>query len=148
MPAPKQRLRRARERLGLEPQAVADSAGLDLPSYYDLETCDDELFTCIALRDLFNLCNVLRISPTNLFTDSPDEAPAERHGFPHLARCLRDHLASNHLSLDEFENRAGWSLSAFLDHPDTALDWNVDCLRAVCAQLNLNWLAYLSEPLP
>ena len=43
------RMRKARRRLGLEPEDVASKLGLSTPWYYDLETYPDEIVSTVSL---------------------------------------------------------------------------------------------------
>jgi hypothetical protein len=56
---------------------------------------------------------------------------------------LSMYLSQHHMSQAVFEDKAGWNLDGFITNPNAAWDWNVDCLRDLCGQLGVDWLAAL-----
>ena len=117
-------------------------AGMNRPSYYDLETCQDELTMTISLRELKRLCEALQIPAINLFADRP-QSEAERISPKELAGRIEQYVQLHTMSISEFENKVGFEIEECLKRPDGVLDWNIDCLRAVCGELGLDWHAAL-----
>jgi transcriptional regulator with XRE-family HTH domain len=131
------RLRSARERCGKTPAEMAAAMGMNLPSYYDLEGCDD-LYTSVSLQDIFQMCRLLGISPSYLFTrqeTSPDDAirPAD------LVVAIQRYCTEHQISVADFENEVGWELQSFLQDPQVGWEWNIDCIRDISKQLGLDW---------
>jgi transcriptional regulator with XRE-family HTH domain len=140
--SPEARLRLVRERSGKSPEEVASLAGMNGPSYYDLENCEDELTMTISLRELKRLCDVLQIPASNLFSDRP-QTKAERISPKELAARIKQYIQFHALNISEFENKIGFEIEECIRRSDSVLDWNVDCLRAVCGELGLDWYTAL-----
>lgn len=117
-------------------------AGIERPSYYDLETYEGELTMNISLRALKKLCDVLHIPVRNLFVGEA-ASMVERVSPEQLTERIAQHLHRYRLSISEFENKVGFRIAECLERPDEVLDWNIDCLRAVCGELGLDWPAAL-----
>jgi hypothetical protein len=132
----------ARELSGKTERAVANGIGLDLPSYYDLETHDDELELCLSLGELSKLCGFLGIVPAWLFSGNERVDPPIV-SLAQLADQLQSHVAHLKTTVSEFEHGIGWAVGPFLVDWRDALTWNVDCLRSVCSAVGVNWLAAL-----
>ena len=129
----------AREKITKTPQEIARLTGMSVPSYYDLESYDDEIYRTITLAELRELCTTLNIQARDLFVEKMQQ-PAEAVSFGALAEKLSKYLIAYTVSQAAFEAKVGWSLGAFLANPDVAWEWNVDCLRDVCAPLQVDWL--------
>jgi len=138
------RLRSARERLELTPQEVASAAGINLPSYFDLEEQEGELYSALSLGELRALCHKLRIKPAHLFREESDPSVAEEAiDFSRLAERINRYLIENDQSQATFESKVGWYLGGFLSSPEIASEWNVDCLRDICQELQIDWIRAL-----
>jgi transcriptional regulator with XRE-family HTH domain len=119
---PAQHLKGARERLGQTPEQVARAVGLTVATYYDLENCND-LYNAVSLGELALMHK---------------KAPIQLRV---LRDLVRQYLSDHTISLSTFEAKVGWNLGSFLEDPDVAYrEWNVDCLRAICRELGLDWL--------
>jgi transcriptional regulator with XRE-family HTH domain len=133
------RLKAARERAGKSPAELAAAMEISRPHYYDLESCNDELYMTVSLSELRRLCAELDISPRYLFSGE-QTASETSTSFSSLAKIVATYLDDNHMSLASFEDMVGWTLDDFTTTPERAWDWNVDCLRDVCAALGVQWL--------
>ncbi len=75
------RLRKARERLGLTPEEVASRMGLSAPWYYDLEAYPDEVVSTVSLAHLQVLGQTLGLEPVTILvggtivSDGPPRVP-------------------------------------------------------------------------
>jgi len=146
MPTPREQLVAARIQSGLSPNDMAAAIGLNAPAYCDLEAIESEIFMLISLAELRKICAMLRITPRDVFSDcGSTKLPTKPHNFAALADELREHLHHQRLSLDEFEEAAGWEVGTFLENPRAADTWSIDCLRDVCRELAVDWLGVLSD---
>lgn len=141
---PNERLKLLREKLGLSPNEMAVRLGVTSGAYYDWEDHDDDLPMTISLAELRNLSNLLGTTPLYIFTGE-SAAPDRRISFEHLADLVRKHLLQHGLTLEQFEDQAGWELKEFLSEPSAALKWNPDCLRHVSEALGISWVDALPE---
>ena len=141
------RIIQARERLQLRPQEVANAISMNRPSYWDLETVEDEIANAVCLRQIVALCNLLKLSPWELFTGFAQANDSEQTmNAQALVQLIPDHLIAKKLTLPEFEDKVGWRVEEVLSNPDLALEsWGLDCLRNVCAELGVNWLVVLES---
>ena len=137
------RLRDARIKSGRSPVDLAASCGISPSSYHDLEAFSDDLYMSMSLSELAALCRAIGIKMTDLFAEGLEVG--KQMTFSELAARVKAHIEENHQSLDEFENSAGWEIAAFLQIPDAAWDWNIDCLRDVCKACRVNWTLLLPE---
>jgi hypothetical protein len=120
---------------------MAAVAGLNLPSYYDLEADDGEIFMCLSLDGLQAICKELKISAREIFTGEPRVARFNAISFDALAKRVSQYLQEHKMPLETFEDMVGWSLvGEFLQNPQSANGWNVDCLQDICRPLNVDWL--------
>ncbi len=141
------RLQEIRVTLGKSPDEVAQAMGINLPSYYDLESYGDELYMCPSLSDLRSLCKFLGITGSVLFTGQERAtgiSPSE------LARRMVERREELGLCWPDFEELVGWGIQGLVDDPNVAWEWNVDCLRDLCQVLRCDWIEALtglfSEP--
>jgi transcriptional regulator with XRE-family HTH domain len=138
---PNERLRKARETNGKTEAEMEKIIGPNAPTYYDLEAYEDELPMTMTLNELHRLCAFLGITIRILF-----EAEGKQLlSFADLAEVVRNYLAGRSLSIEQFEELAGWELRGLLDNPDAAWEWNVECLRDVCQTVSRDWLDVLPE---
>jgi hypothetical protein len=57
-----------------------------------------------------------------------------------LCAKINAHLNATGMSIAEFEERVGFEIEPSLKDATKVLDWNVDCLRFVCAEIGVDWL--------
>jgi hypothetical protein len=112
---------------------------ITVPHYYDLESDDDELYMTLSLAELRLLCAELDMSFRYLFSGE-QKTSDKSTPFSSLAEMVAKHLDDHRMSQASFEDMVGWSLGDFTTNPERAWDWNLDCLRDVCAALGVEWL--------
>lgn len=139
---PELRLRYARERSGRTAQQVASLAGVDLASYCDMELCSDEVVTAVSLRVLKRVCDVIGITTRSLFGDGNHD-PNQLISSLELLEVVRQNLRTKKVSRAQFEDDIGFEIREWLDNCESIGDWNIECLRAVCEQVGVDWLAAL-----
>ena len=139
------RLQSAREQVGKSVEELAALVGINEPSYYDLESYDDEVLTCISIQQFALLCRLLHLSPPDLFAEEFKAEQAEI-GLNSLVTRVRSYIETHRITLPEFEDCVGWDLAPFLESPTelVAERYNIDALRDVCKELGLNWVNALT----
>ena len=136
--SPKARLRLARERCGKSPEEIAGEAGVNSLSYYDLEWVDGEIESAISLRVLQTICARISIQSSELFSDKPI-ASVDKTTPDGVVSGIKEHLATNHQSISEFEMIIGFEIGQCLENTSLILEWDIECLQYVCSQLGLDW---------
>ena len=66
-----ERIRKAREEIGLTAEQVAQRLSLSVAWYHDLESYSDEVFSNISLAHLQLLAGIIRIEPRHIANTSP-----------------------------------------------------------------------------
>jgi len=139
------RIQAARTRAGLDPQTVSEALGITLPAYFDLESFDDELFTCLSLEEVMKLAQVLGVSPLSLVAgDEIAHRVTGEMSLTDLINRVREYIRLHSLTPAAFSDRVGWDMSPALLEPDRAWhSWSLDWLHDVCAELKIEWMAVL-----
>ena len=136
-------LREARERSGKTVDEMASLLGISRPSYYDLETYNDEIILVVSLKQLITLSHALGIDLVEFFSNGAPK-PAESVSLQALAESINEYLSANKLTVAEFEDAVGWEVANCLTDPSQFLNFNVDGLKDVTRPLGLDWRAVLS----
>jgi hypothetical protein len=137
--SPASRFREFRERAGLSHEDVARGFSNSLSSacIWDIESIDDELTDCYSPKEVLEFCQVLGIRPIELFGGDfaePAISAAE------LVRLIREQCRLRGISLEKFEDAAGWRLSACIEPPERLLaDITIDGLQWLCRELGVDW---------
>jgi poly(A) polymerase len=134
---PNEMLRQRRVGLGLSPQELATILEMTPAAYGEVERQRDGVARALPLRKFYSLCETLKLSPRELFPDPPLAGTAVT--FADLRRRLDDYLLKKHMPADRFEKAIGWDLQAFLHDSAAAAEWTIDCLKAVCVPLGIDW---------
>ena len=129
-------IRERRLALNYKADEVANHIGLNLSSYFDLEQVDVELQTALSLAEIARLEALLAFNIRSVLSEW--NKPAEI-SLGELAEAIQAHLQKSNRTVTDFENAAGWEIRSILTNPAEALEWNLDCLRDVCAALNIPW---------
>jgi hypothetical protein len=58
---------------------------------------------------------------------------------------IRAYIGAHEMSLEAFEELAGWEVGMALDEPEHARDWNPDGLWDICQLIGVEWLLALPE---
>jgi transcriptional regulator with XRE-family HTH domain len=135
-----ERLKEARQRVGKSTEQLAGEAGMSLPSYYDLEAGQD-WFNAVSIAQISAIAQAVGMTFAELMCGDSrrDNQPTSERD---LQSRLRAALSESHTDIPEFEKRLGWNVGPFLKDPQAVRDWNIDCLRAVCQQLGINWCSF------
>jgi transcriptional regulator with XRE-family HTH domain len=139
------RIRAARTRAGLGEQTVAAALGITLPAYFDLESFDDELFTCLSLEEVSKLAQALGVSTLALVVgDERADGVAGEMSLTDVVSRIREYIGLHSLTPVAFSDRVGWDIAPALLDPSSAWrSWNLDWLYDVCAELKIEWTAVL-----
>ena len=137
-------LREARERSGKTVDEMASLLSISRPSYYDLETYDDEIILVISLEQLVTLSHALGIDLVEFFSNGAPK-PAESVSLEALAESINEYLTANKLTVAEFEDAVGWEVANCLTDPSQFLNFNLDGLKDVTKPLSVDWRAVLAH---
>jgi transcriptional regulator with XRE-family HTH domain len=136
-----ERLQRIRALSGKSSQEIANLLGIGLAEYEEWENFPGELTRVISVRELSELASALGIVSRRIFEDTGGDG--EPISPSRLSEMISSHLKTARISIGEFENRVGFEIEPCLRDVSIFLDWNVDCLRSVCAELGVDWLLAL-----
>src|SRR5271170_2381866 len=116
--SPADRFRKAREQARLTIFDVAERTGLSDASVFDLENFDDELTTNYGPADLAKFASILGVSPSDLLGIERANAPVTPEA---LATAIRKFCSVAVVTVNAFEDTAGWRVAASLDNPEKFL---------------------------
>lgn len=140
MPAttsPEFRFRKFRERAGLSHEEAAQQMGISVASVWDIESFDDEIAELYSPSQVRQFCRVLGVLPAELFGIETTEPPVPA---TELARLIQEECHSRSITLEQFEDAAGWCLSQCIEPPERLLeDMTVEGLRWLCQELRIDW---------
>jgi transcriptional regulator with XRE-family HTH domain len=139
------RLRTAREQTGRSIDQMAALLGMTREAYWDLESYDDEVLTCISIAQCAWLCRTLGMAPRALFAEESSDEQGTIN-LDALGLKIKAHLQAEQMDLSAFEERVGWDVATWLERPQEFFTarYNVDALRDICQAIGVNWVAVLS----
>lgn len=137
-----ERIRQARERLGLTITEVAKLVGITSSSYYDAEGRDDEVFTVLSLAQIVRLGRLLSVAPGELLF-GPSGPERQEISFAEIVERLGEKLEASGLSAEEFGEKIGWDVSNVLSRSDALWEFNLVGLRDVCNAIDVDWVTAL-----
>jgi transcriptional regulator with XRE-family HTH domain len=134
------RFREARERVGLSPDEAAARMGISVPSLWDIECMDDEL-TIYSPNEIRGFCQVLGISPRELFAVESVELLITATD---LATLIREHCSSRGLAIELFEDASSWYVAKSLGDPERFMhDYGIDGIQDICRELGVDWQRFI-----
>ena len=140
------KIRQLRLAAGRSEKEMAESIGINLPSYYDLESYDVEVLDCLSLNELQKMCRVLEIAPVDLLSDEAKNYSGLNHlSFTEFTEMVKKHIESRGITIAEFEDRVGWEIEGLLNNPEGIWERNVQFLKDACGELGVNWLSVVPE---
>jgi DNA-binding XRE family transcriptional regulator len=121
VPGYAKRIRTAREEAGKSLKEMASLLDISLASYRDLEWYDDEILTCVSLRQVGTLCEAIGIDSRELLSAGQQSADqVSQRTLQELIRHIRDYMRKEQITLEEFEDKAGWEITpALYDYKKT-----------------------------
>jgi transcriptional regulator with XRE-family HTH domain len=140
VPDYREKLRQARERKGWSIHEaathVADNSITSRENYYDIEQHEGDLTSCCSLNEITRISKLLDVHPRDLFCDEKRAAVSIKD----VIEKIKGQCVEKKMSINEFEDIAGWRVESCLSNPAKALDeWNIDCLIDVSHELNIDW---------
>src|ERR1044071_3945837 len=94
------KIRQMRLAAGKSEKEMAELIGINLPSYYDLESYDDEVLDCLSLCELKKMCQVLNITPVDLLSDEANEHRGLNHlPFAEFIETVERYVASEGITV-------------------------------------------------
>jgi transcriptional regulator with XRE-family HTH domain len=138
---PSNRLKRAREALGLDEHMVAKQTGINSPWYYDLEASENELAMTLSLEKLCQLARVVRVDPLVLLIGDRAKSIERSIQFGDVVQRLADQMAATGLDVDQFGERVGWNVTKILADPQELWELNTDGFRDVAKAAGVEWTA-------
>jgi transcriptional regulator with XRE-family HTH domain len=146
--SPSENIRLARIRAGVEPDEVARAAGLNKPSYFDVEGRDDEVTGNISLRSLEAIAHALETTPLELLEGHGAVGAASRRPVAELIALVRARLGAERLTVEAYGERIGWDLAPVLAHPEQLWEYPFDALQSLCDDLDVDWREWIDAPGP
>ena len=135
------KIRQKRSAAGKSEEEMAELIGINLPSYFDLESYDDEVVDCLSLTELRKMYRALNMTPADLFSDEARGSDDAGHlSFAEFSKKVKSHIESHGMTVPEFEDKVGWELESLLNDPEEIWERNVQFLKDVCVELGINWL--------
>ena len=132
------RLKDLRIRTGKTQQDVCDLLVMDLHHYEELETYSSELTEVASIYEISRIARVLGVPSRAIFSDTV--VTGEPISLGELSLKIKNHLNTNRVSMEEFENQVGYEIGTSIDNSSKMLDWSLDCLRFVCVEIGVDWL--------
>jgi hypothetical protein len=142
-------IRHLREQSGRSHAEMAVAVGIGLPAYYDVEAHDDEVTSCLTLREAHRLAIALGVDLRRLLAPTDDPAgpvPTQTYTLSDLADRIRGSVEV--AGLPAAEDAVGWQLDHVLADPAAAWEEPADFLRFVCEFLGLDWRAAIPNDPP
>lgn len=132
-----QRLKAAREKCRKTPLQIIASGSITVDSYLDLEG-GHNWFRGTALKEICSLAQAVGLTTAELLFGRTNDA-TDTVTFEGLKATLIEWLYQNHVTLGAFEEQIGCEVRDFLKEASAANHWNIDCLRAVCKPIGVDW---------
>lgn len=141
--APAQRLKRARESIGLDQHAAARLIGIDSPWYYDLEEYEDEIVSTLSLEKLCHLAHVLSTDPLVLLVGDRAKTIDRTLQFEEIVQRLADEMSLAGLDVKACSERVGWNLTKILADPQELWNLNTGGFVDVTKAAGVEWTSAL-----
>lgn len=142
-PAVADRVREARERLGLAERVVASRLGMSSSEYQDIELHNDEAFEVFSVANLAGLAGILGMPLERLLFGPQAPRRSARTFFEEIARRLSSLAEAKGLTIDELGDKVGWELGGVITDPESLGEFNVVGLYDVCTAVGVDWVSAL-----
>lgn len=137
-----ERMRAARDHLGLTPEQVARAMGISAPWYYDLEAYPADIFSTVSLAQLWALGKILGLEPAGILTGGAPPLASGKH-FRDIVDGLERRMKSEAIDADALGTLLGWDIRAVLAEPEKPWEFSVTGLQDVCMGVGIDWLSVL-----
>ncbi len=137
--SPAKRFREFRECAKLSHDEVAKRFDtlISTSCIWDIESHDDELSSCYSPIQIRQFSRILGVRPIELFGAEIAESPISA---VELVRLIREQCHSRGVTLEQFEDAAGWRLSMCIDPPEHLLEKiSIVGLQWLCRELGVDW---------
>ncbi|MEO8621271.1 MAG: hypothetical protein ABI625_09420 [bacterium] len=138
-----ERIREARERAGIEPDAVAAAAGLNSDWYFDVESYDAEVTSNISLDQLIIITQAVGLTPLGALEGPGAQPPEQRVSLSALVEHARLQMLESAQTIEEYSERVGWELAPVFADPAYLRKYTVDALQDICRVVGIDWRAVL-----
>src|SRR6202022_4419033 len=136
-----ERIRALREQSGHSALDMATLLNVTISSWDDLEQHDDEVMTCVSIRQVYLLSSAFAVSPRTLLSPHPLHDPSDGEiSLKELATLAERHMRVNRLTQEQFEDEVGLTLTGFFATPESALDEPAIFVQDLCAPIGVHWL--------
>ncbi len=139
---PADRISKRRKELGLDPNELGCSLGLNEAWYADIEAYEDELESTLTLRQALSLAERLDVSLHWLVFG--DEHSGQTLGSDDIPILIEQHLKASSQSRENFENQIGWDLGDWSNPREAQLESSLIFLRDLAEGLGVSYGALLS----
>ncbi len=137
------RIRAFRVRAGKSQAEMAQSLGLNLAWYADLEARDDELVSTLTMFKAMELASIFGV-PLHELLDAPPSA--QRISLIDLPDRITAYAGQAGIPMEQLEDQLGRDLGEFLAAPiHSATELPIAFFQALAAVLGINWLALLPD---
>jgi transcriptional regulator with XRE-family HTH domain len=138
-----ERIREARERAGIDADAVASAAGLNPNWYFDVESYDAEVTSNISLDQLIIITHVVGLTPLGALEGPAAQAPAPRISLTELVETARRQMIAAGETVEQYSTRVGWEMAPLFANPAYLRNYTVDALQDICRTVGMDWRAAL-----
>jgi transcriptional regulator with XRE-family HTH domain len=143
MGSPSENIRAARVRAGLQPEDIARAAGLNKPSYYDVEASDDEVTGNISLATLTAIARYLGTTAVELLEGPGTHTHRNNRPMSELVALAKARMAVDHLTIEGYGDRFGWNLAPIFEDPRRVSEYPLEMLQALCEDCGADWKQFL-----
>jgi hypothetical protein len=136
-----ERLKSARIAARLQVSDITCHIGVSLAEYGDMESFDEELWTCVRLETLERLATLLCVQTLLLLVGT--ERAGDQRTFAELSASIMEFIERERLTLADFEERVGWVVADALITPKSIGHWHVVQLMDVTKDVGVGWRSAL-----
>jgi hypothetical protein len=127
--------------MNMSPEVLQQKTGLNRRVIEDLLADDDALMTSVSIREAAAVAQALGLDLAEMVSDDPYETYRTRQiSFAVVAEVIKSAVATQDITLRDFEDRAGWELSDVVSRPALLWDYTLESLRDICTAAGINWL--------
>ena len=136
-----QLIKTRRQTLGLDPKALAVALKLNEPSYWDLESYDDEIVEVVDIRQALALAKLLDIRLLNLLGEEIDC----RRIVPMSFEGLRDFIIQKIASCEIDGFGLSWDISDFIANPELGFENPIAFLKILAPEVGFDWRVVIAH---
>jgi transcriptional regulator with XRE-family HTH domain len=138
-----ERIRVARQALGVSLDAFARHCGLEPAQQYSLELHDYEVFQAVELANVTAYAAALGLPLfTLLFGEQPlREIPDV--AYLDVAQAIERYASASGVTVETVSTQVGWDLQSVVDDPARVASFTIQGLFDVCRLVGLDWLGVL-----